>query len=225
MVVKQLYDRGFNVNRIKGFNEYILTDFLDIVFSESNVAWGDYTPEPPKGYKPEEERNEEGEMDEFVYNVDDYLSREHSNIEIKISQLELLNRFLLKRDFKKLLKILQYAVTPVDETEDEFFSPYSLFENVDWLRNVDGDIIGISYHFIDVPSWYSGEYPFSIYDFYESIIDFLDAVKKYEKEAMTSVGRCSRKYQPTIRQRRIRFSNQRKRTYQDRKADQPELAA
>lgn len=221
---KKLHDRGFDVSPITCFGDHILTEFLDILFGEKNVLWESYTPATPKCYNPKDDYGHDWNEESFQYSVEDYLERSHFTINIRLPQMDNLHGYLLKRDYKRLLKALQCAVHPADENSDYYFDPHELFEDVRWIKSDDGQVVGIAYHFVEVPTWYEGDYPYYLQDLYDSLISFWDLLKKHEKGAKVCNGRCVRKYQPSNKKRRLCLYR-RGRPNKKREADKPTIAA
>lgn len=218
LVAKLLHDRGFKVDGLD-IGDAIFGSVLDILFGEDNITWDSIDPVLPDDAERILEKIEEGEElpeeeTEAGCYISEYVNRDHYRIEVRINDLAELNDSLRPKNYRQMMEPLKgvgYSSNEhfnVDLCE-EYFPWYELVEEIEWLRDKSGKIIGFWLHMIDVAQ--GTEEPVSDLRYTEAFIRFWDALqiikKKVQNNACVSDNKNSKRRQ-RIRKPRGEGSNQ-----------------
>ncbi|OPX90764.1 MAG: hypothetical protein A4E52_00742 [Pelotomaculum sp. PtaB.Bin013] len=205
LYTKHLYDRGFDISRIGELERSIFADFLDILFDE-NVEWNYFEIEPPLGLE------EMDEDDEERYLIEDYLSRDHAMVSIRMKELIELYGKLRPRHYRQLMEIAKKLGAPEGASFDDL--NWLLFKEVDWLVE-DGKKTGIILHFMDVNTDWDD--PYCAGGYYKDFLEMWDKLQELKVE----VEKNARINYHRNKGRRFRLGKGAERLLGKRKADRP----
>ncbi len=216
LVAKLLYDRGFNVTSLE-IGEPILGPVLEMLFGgEDHVIWGPIEPNlPEEAERILEKANNNEELtddeEEASYYITNYAGRDHYRLEIKIDDLAELYDKLRPKHYRQLmdtLKKVSYTSNEnfnVDLFED-YFPYYELVEEIEWLKDDGGRIIGFWLHFVDVES--GTEEPISDLRYHEAFIKFWDTLQVIKKKVSNNYNNKNSKRRQHILKPRGEGGNQ-----------------
>ncbi|MCL6478142.1 MAG: hypothetical protein K6T65_06970 [Peptococcaceae bacterium] len=176
LYTKHLYDRGFDISKLNDLDRSIFADFLDILFGEANVEWNYFMIEPPP------ELTEMDENDEERIFIEDYITRDHAMLHIRIKELVDLDGKLRPKHYRELMEVAK-KLGASENAEYEDLN-WLLFKEVGWLIE-DSKIIGLKLHFMDVISdW---EDPYCAGHYFQEFLNFWDRLQKIKAEVKSNV--------------------------------------
>lgn len=140
---KMLYDRGINISSFDPRQltnaDGLVSDFLDLLFGQE-LTWDSLGVDDDIDYDDNRLNENHEDFDEdYYYEVSSYSERPHYMINIPLKTLQDLSSRLRPRHYKRIMKSLE-GVTPGIEPE-EIHPDWSLFKEVDWLKDHNGRII------------------------------------------------------------------------------------
>lgn len=182
LVLKKMYDRGYNVKNICYDDGPILKNCLD-AFAGQPLEWEDVRPDYNEKYKETLDENAQ-----YIY--EDFMGRDHYKIPLPLPGLEQTWKHLTGKDKESIASMIKARVFVEPDFIENFMDygvPDSGFYDWEWLYE-DGTVKGIYLYLFDVPMYC--EYPPTSTEML-GILDVADLIENLKKERLECTNRAN----------------------------------
>lgn len=172
MVLKAMYDRGYNTKEISPYDEIIFSDCLDVIFK--NVKYEDIVPAYDESYA---DSLGDRESDQRLA-YEDFCNRRHYKITIPIPEVAEMWP-LSEEELSRAGEVLGKFVYSPEELFDEGYLPDYAVYRYEWLRD------GICLYMYDVYEYSEEpvESPEILY-----ILELLDLLRQFKAERKEKIA-------------------------------------